>query len=69
MDAKDWRFPMACRVCKAVTAFPYRTQTQKNEVVLELLCYDCLHEWVISAPQPLMFRPKPDRRLASRLAN
>ena len=69
MDAKDWRFPMACPACKAVTALPYRTQTLEDEVLLELLCYDCLYEWVIAAPRPSMFRAKPDRGVASRLAN
>ena len=64
MDAKDWRFPMACPVCKAAAGFPYCANTLQHELMLELRCRDCRHEWVISAPSPstLVLRRKEDRR-------
>jgi hypothetical protein len=66
MDAKDWRFPMACPACAAVNGKPHRAHTRTDALVIELRCGTCQHEWELSAPPPAVFlRRKEDRRSAS----
>jgi hypothetical protein len=66
MDAKNWRFPMVCPTCKAVTGRPFRAVTHANDLIVSVRCDACQFAWEISAPAPLIFfRPKPDRRFAS----
>ena len=55
MEAKDWRFPMQCPTCHAVTGQPYRAHPQTAELVIELRCGTCHHEWQLSAPSPPIF--------------
>lgn len=63
MDAKDWRFPMPCPVCKAVSGNPFRVIARSQTVELGLKCGECRHHWSISAHSPsLIFVRKEDRR-------
>ena len=63
MDARDWRFPMACPNCSAVAGTPYRADTARITLTLAMRCADCRNEWEISAPPPTMFlKARPDRR-------
>ena len=66
MDAKDWRFPMACPACKAMSGKPHRAHTNTDELVIEMRCSNCRHEWELSAPPPAVFLiRKQDRRSES----
>jgi hypothetical protein len=63
MDPKDWRFPMECPACHAATGSPFRAHTHTEDLVIELRCHTCRHEWEISAPAPSIFlKRKEDRR-------
>lgn len=65
MDAKDWKFPMACPACGSVAGDPYSARTSADELVIQLRCGDCRHEWTVSAPSPLIFKRTGDRRSGS----
>ena len=66
MDAKDWRFPMACPACEAMMGKPFRADTLSDALVIELRCGTCSHEWELSAPTPAIFlKRKEDRRSES----
>ena len=63
MDARDWQFPMACPVCKAISGTPRRVHTEGETLTLDLVCGGCGHEWSLSALSPSLFlRARVDRR-------
>jgi hypothetical protein len=62
MEVKDWRFPMACPKCEAMTGFPFRLVTEAM-ITAEMRCRSCRIEWVLSAPVPsFLVRRKKDLR-------
>ena len=63
MDAHDWRFPMPCPVCNAVSGAPFRVSVGHGKLAIDLRCNSCQHEWTASTTSPpLVLTPKPDRR-------
>jgi hypothetical protein len=63
MNARDWKFPMSCPACKAIAGNPYTARTDTGQLVIELRCGECLHEWAISAPSPsVVLKTSLDRR-------
>jgi hypothetical protein len=67
MNARDWRFPMACPKCDAVAGTPHRVETDAATLTLALCCGDCHYRWEISAPSPSVFlKAQADRRKSPR---
>ncbi|HUQ89104.1 MAG TPA: hypothetical protein VM096_16215 [Vicinamibacterales bacterium] len=63
MDPRDWRFPMACPLCRVEAGKPVRVVTDAAVLVVEVRCESCRHDWALSAPSPaLLFHRKDDRR-------
>jgi hypothetical protein len=63
MNARDWRFPMACPSCDAMAGTPHCARADHETLSLGLRCTTCRNEWEISAPCPaLILKIKPDRR-------
>ena len=63
MNARDWRFPMACPNCDALAGTPHAVRPDPETLSLDLRCNACQHEWVISAPSPPVYLlAKLDRR-------
>ena len=63
MQAKDWRFPMACPLCAETAGTPYHASPEADAVRVKVLCSSCEHVWELVGMSSLpSLRPKPDRR-------
>ena len=62
MEAKDWKFPMACPECQARSGFPFYVTTE-GPLTADIRCCSCQHAWNISAARPAtIVRRREDRR-------
>jgi hypothetical protein len=62
MEVGERIFPIVCPGCQAQAGNPHNARTVADQLLVDLRCDVCRHEWTIAAPSPLIFRRKPDRR-------
>ena len=61
LTENDWRqFPMPCPQCAGASGVPVSVQSKTTaEVIVNLRCRQCAHEWSIYRATPTL---RPDRR-------